>query len=344
MQKWVLLLLAICCGARAQGDAEREAAAARLRGLMERVEAQWHHRPETSGSRSGAAGALPVLVQGLKSNDPYTRLRALEGLAQTGDSRQAGAFIDALADPSPEVRALAAQVLAELDPVSVFESVMALFSSLGPESLVQLDEALPALRISLEGKMISVAEDGAEPLPRRRAAVYALGRMQSFAAMPMLARLAWEAEAPLALQCTDALISLADPIAVAHVAKLCGHPTREVRWRAVEGLAWMGGPAAVEALGGVAIDCPADDLELGKRALSLLATAPRDQAIPLLINVMRRNLKLRRAAAGVLRQITGEDLGDLPSNWLAWHERERLKRRNPASQSPSSPFVIEYYE
>ena len=240
------------------------------------------------------------------------------------------------------MRALAARVLAQLDPVIVFESVMALLSLAGSDSLALLDEALPVLRISLEDKMISVVEDEAVPLPRRRAGVYALGRMQSFAAMPMLARLAWEAEAPLALQCTDALISIADPIAVAHVARLCGHPIREIRWRAVEGLAWMGGPVAVEALGGVAIDCPAEDLKLGERALSLLGAAPGDQAIPLLINVMRRNLKLRHAAAGVLRQISGEDQGDLPSAWLAWYERELQRRRDPASQSQASPFVVEY--
>ena len=346
MGRWVLLLLAICCAAGAQDDGDRAAATARLRGLIQRVDPQWIHRPDTAGARSGAAGtgALPVLLQGLKSNDPHTRLRALEGLAQTGDARQAGAFMDALADPSPEVRALAARVLAQLDPVSVFESVMALLSTSGPEALAHLDEALPTLRMCLEEKTISVVEDGAAPLARRRAAVYALGRMQSAAAMPLLARLAWAAEASLALQCADALISIADPVAVAHVARLCGHPTREVRWRAVEGLAWMGGPDAVAALGGVAIDCPAGDLELGRRALTLLGTAPQDQAIVLLVNVMRRNLKLRREAAGVLRQMTGEDLGDLPSAWLAWHESELLKRQNPASQSQPSPFVVEYYE
>ena len=104
MHEWIIIVLTVCYGATAQGtpgDAEREAAAARVHATVERVEAQWHHRPETGGSRSGAAdgGALPVLIQGLKSNDPYMRLRALEGLAQTDDSGRAGAFIDAPGRP-----------------------------------------------------------------------------------------------------------------------------------------------------------------------------------------------------------------------------------------------------
>jgi HEAT repeat protein len=268
-------------------------------------------------------------------------------LAQTGSIEHVDAFIAALSDPVLEIRDLAAQALASLDSGIVFEKIMAILGSGTGDAVVKIDAVLPGLRDSLETGMLRVLDAPDEPGARKQVAAYALGRMNSVRAVPALMAAVWVAEPDVAVACAQALVAIRDPMIGPALADLIRHPVQPVRWVALQGLADLGSPESLEALHRVAVEPPDGDTELGRQAVSYLAATRNEMVVPLLIEVMRGNLSLRRAAVEALRQLTGEDLGDRPSDWQAWYEQKQQEAQRPPDELPPEafgppPWEIEY--
>jgi HEAT repeat protein len=240
---------------------------------------------------------------------------------------------------------LAVQALARLDNGIVFEKIMAILGSGNGDAAVKIDAVLPDLRDALEPGMLRVLSAPDEPGPRKQVAAYALGRMNSVRAVPALMTGIWtsEAEPDVAVACARALAAIRDPAIGPALVDLIRHSLQSVRWVALQGLADLGGPEALDALQRVAIEPPEGDTELGRQAVSDLAASKKEMAVPLLIEVMRRNLSLRRAAVEALHQLTGEDLGDRPSDWQTWYEQKQQEAQRPPDQvPPAPPWEIEY--
>lgn len=291
--------------------------------------------------------AAPVLVETTQSEDVATRLQGLEGLALTGGVEHVDTFVSALADPAPEVRDTSAQILTRLDPVIVSEKVIEALSTGSPEFLARIDSTLPSLKDVLESPMIRVLEAEGEASLRKQAAAYALGRMNSTVAVPVLVARVWQPDPELAVTCANALMALNDPMLMPMLADLARHPLPEIRWAAVQCLAALKDPQALDTLARIAIEPPEQDEELGRQAIVLLGDTRADAAIPPLIEVMRRSLGLRRAAVEALHKITGEDLGDRPSEWQAWYEARQQALLQQQQLPPPDvfgplPFDIEY--
>ena len=289
--------------------------------------------------------ATPVLVETAQSEDIATRLEGLEGLAQAGGIEHVDTFVAALADPASEIREAAAAILSRLDPGVVTDKVIESLCSDKDVTVVRIDTVLPMMKDALEPGMIRALRSEDESSLRRQAAAYALGRMNSTAAAQALAAHVYESDPGLAVACANALMALNDPMLTPTLANLARHPIPQIRWPAVQCLADLGGPEALDALGRVAIDPPEGDEELGRQAVVLLGETRADAAIPVLIEIMRRNLGLRRAAVEALHKRTGEDLGDRPSDWQAWYEA-RLQAPPPEEQMLDAfgplPFDVEY--
>ena len=313
-------------------EASRKPDAARSRGLPA--------SPEPSRET-----ATPVLVETAQSEDIATRLEGLEGLAQAGGIEHVDTFVAALADPESEIREAAASILSRLDPGVVTDKVIESLCSDKDVTVVRIDTVLPMMKDALEQGMVHVLLSEDESSLRRQAAAYALGRMNSTAAAQALAARVYESDPGLAVACANALMALNDPMLTPALANLARHPLPQIRWPAVQCLADLGGPEALDALGRVAIEPPEGDEELGRKAVVLLGETRSDAAIPVLIEIMRRNLGLRRAAVEALHKRTGEDLGDRPSDWQAWYEA-RLQAPPPEEQMPGDsgplPYDLEY--
>ena len=285
--------------------------------------------PGSSAPPAGAQAAMPVLVETMQAEDEQTRLRAVEAMAKLDAQANVGVFFNALGDPSPAVREAAARVVAGFPPDQVFDRVMQALAGPAGQADNTLALALPLLRTVLEPRMLDVLESTEETVDRRAAAAYSLGLMGSGAAAPTLAELAWGTDEWLASVGAQALLTIRDPVVIPKLAELAAHPSEQTRWAALEGLAAIGGPEAIEAVGNVAVTRPANDKELSRRAVQLLAATKDPGVIPILIRAMDRNLAVRRIAVDALSELTGKDFGDMPSLWIEWWEK-----RNDPSQAP----------
>ncbi len=283
-----------------------------------------------------------MLSEGLHADDPATRLRALEGLVNTRATDSPTPFIDALSDPSPEVQAFAARALVGCDQQVLFESIIGLMTQPPEDVFPDWMNVLPLLREPLESPMLSALVSEQTARSPRLAAAFALGCMRSTTAIHDLVRVAQTDDPELALCCAEALYRIGDPAVIPALVQLAGHSSAQVRWTAVEGLAALNSPLAMNALGDIACAPPADDTTLGERALILLGATADTRVVPILIEVMRRNLGARRAAVAMLRKITREDLGDLPSDWAKWYDEQQYKLNHPAPAPEKPLFDVEF--
>jgi HEAT repeat protein len=300
-------------------------------------EVTWMLNNARTGTYSQDGDALPVIDEGLQSDEPAARLRALEGLARIGGASAPAPFVEALSDSNPDIQAFAARVLADCDPKELLDSIIRLMASPPERTAPDWGNVLPHLREPLEEPMISALLSDQTTRPSRLAVVYALGCMRSTAAIQELVKAAETDDPELALCCAESLYRICDPAVIPALVRLAGHPSARVRWTAVEGLAALNAPMAMNALGEIACAPPADDTYLGEHALSLLGATADGRVVPILIDVMRRNLNARAAAVAMLRKITREDLGDLPSDWAQWYDEQQRKLNQPV-QTPEKPL------
>jgi len=272
--------------------------------------------------------AEPVLVESAQSEDATTRLRGLEGLARLNAGEHVDRFITALLDPDPKIRQFASITLEGLEPERVFDQVMQILCSHNPMQAApglilcpdaRIDGALPFLRASLEKRMISVLESEAEPIVRRQAAAYGLGRMDSVAGIGVLAKYSFSPRMELALQSAYALVWIRDPIVIPRLLELTRHKETGLRWAALQRIGDWGGRAGLRALTDVAAGRTGADKALCDRALSLMSAVQDEQVIACLIEAMSSNPAVTRSAIAVLRRLTGEDVCTTVEEWVRWY-------------------------
>ncbi len=344
---WILCaILCVQPGISAPDDADaHRRAVARASDLMRTGSVDWNStlvtRPTRATPSSRAQTATPVLEETAQAEDPETRLHALEALADSNGIEHLDRFLRALTDPVPEIRDLAAGFLARQDAGQVFDQFMNLLARGGAEGLARLDVAIPLLRAGFEPRLLQVLSTPDESPARKRIAAYCLGRMNSVAAVPALAECAWNADEPIALACVTALLEVRDPVVIRRLVDLAAHTLPSVRKAAVDGLIDVGGPEALAALGQLALT-PSDNEDAAREAVLALGAMKMEAAIPLLIEVMRKNVAARRSAVQALRQLTGDDAGDLPSDWQDWYERRLKAAQSNNEQSQESPYEVEY--
>ncbi len=278
--------------------------------------------------------AVPVLVETVQAEDAATRLRGLEGLAETAGPEHIDDFVAALSDPLPEAREMAARILARLDRAAVLAKIMAVLCGDDADKITRLYAVLPSLKEVLEPGMIQVLESEQESSLRKQVAAYSLGRMGSIAALPALTAGAWSSQPEVALACTNGVLAIHDPMILPRLVDLVRHPAPEVRNAAVQGIADVGGREAIAVLARVALEPSEDNDVLGRQAVALLGATKDEAAIPSLIQVMRAKLSLRRAAVEALHKITGERLGDRPSDWAEWYQNRQKQGGPPPGAAP----------
>ena len=272
--------------------------------------------------------ATHILVEMAQSEDPATRLSGLRGLARTSATDHLSIFMEALCDEEPTIRTLAGRALANQNADALFDRILDVLLEGHEKTIVPLAKSLPMLSNALEPKAIAVLEAREESSVRKWAAAYCLGWMGSIRAIPALVRNTQSPDLDVAVSSANALFALRDPVVLPEIVALTAHPLAEVQSGAMVCLANIGGYEAIDALGSIALGVyPHDgtavsDKALCRQAVSLLGQMGSPAAVPLLIDVMRHNLKARLAAAGALRKITGVDMGDMPSDWQEWYERE----------------------
>lgn len=344
---WVLCA-ALCAGAGAAGSYDTEAylrSVERVAELGRTASVDWELTRVEAGSRPAPAPhaqtASPVLEETIQAEDPQTRLEALEALAESNGADHLEPFLKALADPAPEIRELAAGFLARQDTEKVFERFMNMLARGGSDELARLDAAIPLLRTGFEPRFLQVLSAPNESPARKRIAAYGLGRMNSVAAVPELAECAWNADETTALACVKALLAVRDPIVIAHLVRLAAHTTPSVRKAALDGLVDVGGPEAVAALGELALAPTEDNGDIAREAAEALGATNAEIAIPILIEVMRKNVPARRSAVQALRRLTGDDAGDQPSDWQEWYERRLRAAQHPNGDAQDSPYDVE---
>ena len=168
--------------------------------------------------------------------------------------------------------------------------------------------------------------------------------MNSVMALPVLAAGAWSDDPDMAQACANALLGIRDPLALPRLTELIGHPVAEIRWGAMQAIATIGGVEATHVLGRIAMAPPGDDGAFGWQAAFLLGETKSLEAVPALIDVMRTNLSARATAAQSLRKITGDDAGELPSDWAQWYERKQQEAKQPTQLGPPTRPIAPPWE
>jgi len=272
--------------------------------------------------KPGAQTAVSVLRRSAESDDVETRLRALEGLARSGESSSIDAFLDALSDPSEEIRTLAGQFLAKCDANAVCEKVLLDLADPFSDAFAATSEVLPELKELIEDELLRVMQSDTESSQRRMAAAYALGRIGTVGAIPSLAELAWSGNDALSVTCANALCSIRDPLVLSALVRLVEYPVRDVQIASLAAMVAVGGKEPMEALAHVAVEPPNQDSELSRCAVRLMGASGDEQVVPLLVDVLQKNGEVRGAAVQALRQLTGEYAGDTGQDWAEWYQRK----------------------
>lgn len=320
-------------------------AADRAAALMGAGSVDWTTTPVSRPARTVPVArvqtAAPILEETAQAEDPDTRLHALEVLAESGGLEHLDRFLQALTDPAPGIRDLAADFLARQDAAQVFEHFVNLLARSGGEGLSRFDTAIPLLRNGFEPRFLQMLSSSEEPMTRKRIAAYCLGRMNSVAAVPALTECAWSADENTALTCVTALRAVKDPVVIGRLAELAAHTSASVRKAAITGLVDVGGPEALDALGQLALT-PSENTDTAREATMALGELKVEAVIPLLIQVMRANVSARHTAVQVLRELTGDDAGDLPSDWQDWYDRRIAAMQPDNEESEEIPYDVEY--
>ncbi len=331
-----------------RGSARQDASATiqRVNALMQATPVDW---PRDAGRKKDAPAvpdsqsARAVLTEASQSEDVQTRIEALDGLAQNAPEEHLDTFVAALCDDAQQVREAAARILARLDPAAVFERTFALLATGDPETAARAYSALPMLKGCLEPGMIHVLQSVDAPATDKRVAAYSLGVMGSAAAVPALANATWNGDAELAGYGIQALASIHDPVVLPRLGELSGHPLPQVRSLALQAIASIGGIDAIMTLDRIALNPPQADAEIARQAVGLLGATKDVNVVPLLVEVMRTNVPARGAAVEALRQITGEDLGDRPTDWQEWFQNKLQRQPARRAVSRSSVFYFRFY-
>ncbi len=293
------------------------------------------------------AQAQDLLSSMSRSPEPAVRMRAVEAWGDTASPAAVTHVVEALGDPELQVRQAAAQALSAMTgrphavtaPERAANYVLNALLQGPPETRAAVESVLPELRNVLEQRMAAVFTATQESSLRRQAAAFCLGRMGSSKQAEALAKETASADLDLARCCAEALFNLHDRRFTETWLGLAVHADAEIRARAVQALTELGGAAALGALARIAAGDSSGDLRLEDMAMESLNTWPERERIPVLIEVMRRNPRLKPAALERLRLITGLDLGSDPTPWQRWLEGRPPEPIRDQNGDVVPPFV-----
>lgn len=302
-----------------------------------------------SGAMAAESGMVSkdILQSMARSEDPAVRQRALEGWTDLNSPAALPYIVGFLGDPDDEVARAAVVSLKKISgrpyaltlPDQAGEYVLSVLTEAPPEARVRLESLLPELRPFLEKRMLAVFKSGKEEAVRRRVAAYGLGCMGSMLASASLAKGTASEDPEMAGACVEALYRLHDVGSIDTWVRLVVHPDPGIGRRALEALAELGGPKALVQLGRVAAAQDAADEGMQDQALAALKRWPPRERVPVLVDVMQQNPRLRSSALDSLREITGLDLGEKPEAWRRWLAGQSPEPLRDEKNDVVPPFV-----
>jgi len=276
-------------------------------------------QPDTQVVMKGDQSAYPILLQMVTSTDETTRIQGLEGLSYFGQPDGIRFVLAATQDPSEAVRNRAAALLETLPQGILAQELTRLIVSDSEEAFVLADRVLPLLRNQLEPHFLDVLGVRDAAPEELVAALYALGRLRSTSAIPLMANLANSTQEQVARVAIEALVGMRHGEAIPYLEKLYSHPKRGVRFQALEGVASTGSIAGLTSLRRAASGEFSSRVTFCRRAVFLMGARYGAYAIPSLITAMKANDTVQQAAGTVLADLTGEKLGASPERWEQWY-------------------------
>lgn len=258
-----------------------------------------------------------VLEQMSRADNPEIRRRASEAWPLDPEALETlEPLIRQLSDPSAQVRSAAELRLAEYPASTLFSYVMRTFTSLDTQKTAYIEVALPSLPAAAGAYFLETLNTEIELPLHRRIAAYVLGRMQYRTALPELTRHVWSQDAELAGTCVEALRSLHDPQSLDLWIQLLQHDNVYFRPIAIQALAALRSPAALEQIRQLVIHPGNTAAQLS--ALSVVESYPPEGQLPLLIEILEKNPELAPHAHRMLRKQAGMDLGTQADPWRQW--------------------------
>jgi HEAT repeat protein len=258
-----------------------------------------------------------VLEQMSQTDNPAIRRRAWEAWPlEESEVENLEPLIQQFSDPSASVRAGAEHRLAEIPTATVFAYVMRAFSTVDTVKVQYLEVALPALPPEV-GIYLRETLDTEIELPlHRRIAAYVLGRMCYREGIDTLTGHVWSTDSELAYTCVEALRAINDPRSLSLWMQLLGHENAHIRPLAIQGLAVLQSPAAMEQIRRLVLYPGNETAQVN--ALSATESYPPEWQLPLLVEVMEKNSSLAAHAHRLLRKRSGMRFGTNPAQWRNW--------------------------
>ncbi len=290
---------------------------------------------EGEGRTPGLAPDLAV------SEDATVRMAAVSALREQRTGAAARDLVLLVGDPDAAVSRAAVRALADYPAGLLQPWVWEALARGRPELATAVANALPAWRSRLEAPLLARLEDPNRPLGDRQLAAYALGRLGSESATPLLAQLVREADWPLAYVAADALSRVRSRQAVALWRDLLNHPASAIREMALEALMQLDSANVADTLYAAAAGRSEPAFGVQYRAAELLYDLELREAASRLVNVMAENPPLRVRAGQLLQALTGYSFGARAQPWQDWLARaqagEAPWRAEPEGEAPRAP-------
>lgn len=266
------------------------------------------------------AEALPDLIQACDSPDPAVRANAVRSLGDIGDQVAATAVFSRLTDTNAQVRAAAANALGHMDAARVIPLLAEGLRDADPERQDQIVAAIPSIGESLIPGLAATLERG--DTASKEAAAFMLGKIDSESVVPLLGRASEDQDWSVAWYAAQALAEIGNEDCVRYLIALldrhiADEGTVQLHSAAVSGLGTIGGDAVRDKLRDV-LARQYEPNEVRSTAAYYLGELQDRDAVPVLIEAMRKFYYLRPSAAEALRKITGHDFGTRPELWKKW--------------------------
>ena len=268
-------------------------------------------------SEERAAGLLVSLAL---SNDPASRLRAVEGMSAADSPELAPFALYALADVDPRVRGAALRAVQGLEPAVLCEAVLAVLAWGEAETVAGLDAALPSLRAQLEEGLLRALDDRKLTPEERVGAAYGLGRVGSLKALEALEEKVWGSDTTLSAYAANAIAALDNAGTLQTLIRMVHHTDPNVRLPAYRGIARIGGPEALALLTEAASPGGEPDVRVKREVVRSLGLVGDTSTVHFLIKMVRARSTMTRPASEALSVLTGLPANLPPERWMEWYD------------------------
>ncbi len=272
------------------------------------------------------------------SDDPQSRMRALEGLAGSGNAEFVPFAIASLADPNEEVRERALETLYHVDPKAVTDAVTAVLAWGQAPVVAAVNDVLPSLRSVLEPGMLQMLDAPDTTRDERVAVAYGLGRIGSRRAVEPLAEKVWGDDPVLSVYAANAIAAIDDPGALPTLINMVRHTDPNVRVPAYYAIARIGGPEALGLLTDAASPNGDPDRRVKREVIRDLGLAGDVSTVHFLIGLVRARSGFVQPAIEALEVITGMPHGLQRERWLEWYD-DTFGNQTQEVTAPAPPLV-----